>query len=319
VPNQALARKVIIDCDPGQDDAVCLLWAMAVPDRLALLGVTAVAGNVPLPLTQRNARLMCDVAQRVDVPVFAGHDKPLQRPLVTAEMVHGRNGIDGMTIVEPKTPLQPLHAVDFLVTQLAAAAPGSLTLVPIGPLTNIAAALQRAPHLVSNIREIVLMGGAMREGGNYTPSAEFNMLVDPEAAALVFACGAPITVMGLDVTHQVMTTPERVERIRALGNPAALATAGMLSFFSRFDAKKYGASGAPLHDPCTVAYLLAPELFEGKACHIAVETQSPLTLGHTAVDFWGVTGQPANANWIHGVDAQGFYSLLTQHLANYSN
>jgi purine nucleosidase len=314
-----MKESIIIDCDPGQDDAINLLLALSSPDKFDILGITTVAGNVPLALTERNARLMCDIGGRSDIPVFAGCARPMQGELITAEEVHGKNGIDGIDIFEPKTPLQPAHAVDFLIDSLLAAADGSVTLVPTGPLTNIASALVREPRIAKKIRRIVLMGGAMREGGNTTPSAEFNILVDPHAAQIVFECGRPITAMGLDVTHQVLATKDRIRRIRAVGNRAALATAGMLDFFSRHDSDKYGAGGAPLHDPCTIAYMLVPELFEGKECNIAVETESPLTRGHTAVDFWDVSGRPKNATWIHRVDADGFYELLTERLARCDN
>lgn len=312
------ARPVIIDCDPGQDDAINLLFALAAPAELDVLGITAVAGNVPLDLTERNARLMCDIAGRSEIPVYAGCDQPLQRKLITAENVHGRSGIDGIDIVSPHCPLQEEHAVDFIVRTLRAAAPASLTLVPTGPLTNIASAIQKDPSILAAVREIVLMGGAMREGGNTTPSAEFNILVDPQAAAIVFACGRPIVALGLDVTHQVLANRERVARIRDIDNRPAQATAGMLEFFSRYDSVKYGADGAPLHDPCTVAWLLCPDLFQSKSCNIMVETQSELTIGHTAVDFWGVSGRDANADWVYAVDAEGFYELLTARLAGYS-
>jgi len=312
-------QRIIIDCDPGQDDAVALFLAMASPDELEVLGITAVAGNVPLALTQRNARLMCDIAGRGDIPVFAGCDRPMVRELITAEKVHGRTGIDGIEIVEPRTPLQERHAVDFIVETLRAADDDSITLVPTGPLTNIATVIDGAPEVLPKIRRLVIMGGAMREGGNYSPSAEFNILVDPHAADIVFSCGRPITSMGLDVTHQVLSTRARVERIRELGNAVALATAGMLSFFERHDSAKYGVEGAPLHDPCTVAWLLAPELFEGRACNLAVETRSELTMGHTAVDFWHVTDRPHNVNWIYKVDADGFYALLTGRLARFGD
>ncbi|MEX2122848.1 MAG: nucleoside hydrolase [Woeseia sp.] len=310
-------RPVIIDCDPGQDDAVNLLLAMSSPDELDILGITTVAGNVPLALTERNARLMCDIAGRRDIPVFAGCGRPLVRRLVTAEEVHGRTGIDGIGISEPVTPLQPAHAVDFIVATLKSAADKSVTLVPTGPLTNIAMAIVKDPSILSKIREIVLMGGAMREGGNHSPSAEFNILVDPHAAQVVFECGRPIVAMGLDVTHQVLATRERVDRIRALQNRAALAIASMLDFYSRHDTKKYGIAGSPLHDPCTTAYLLSPAIFEGKHCNIEVEIHSELTMGHTAVDFWGVSGRRENAVWIHAADADAFYDLLTDRLGRY--
>ncbi|MEM9058796.1 MAG: nucleoside hydrolase, partial [Pseudomonadota bacterium] len=208
-----MTRPIIIDCDPGQDDAVNLLMALAAPGALDVLGITAVAGNVPLALTERNARLLCGLAGRDDVPVFAGCERPLVRELVTAEHVHGDSGIDGVDLGAPAVPLQPAHATDFIVETLLSAPDASVTLVPTGPLTNIAHALIKAPAIAPKIREIVLMGGAMREGGNLSPSAEFNILVDPHAARVVFDCGRPLTVFGLDVTHQVPTTPERLRRI----------------------------------------------------------------------------------------------------------
>ena len=312
-----MTRKIIIDCDPGQDDAVALFLALASPDELDLLGITTVAGNVPLELTQRNARQMCDIAGRFDVPVYAGCAAPMLRPLQTAEMIHGETGINGIDVIEPKTPLQSQHAVDYIIDTLLDAEDDSITLVPVGPLSNIGTAIDREPAILPKIEQIVLMGGAMREGGNRTPSAEFNILVDPDAADIVFRCGRPITQMGLDVSHQVLSTRDRVDRIKALGNPVADATAAMLSFFDRYDTKKYTSKGAPLHDPCTVAYLIKPELFEGKVCNVSIETRSELTLGHTAVDYWHVTDRPLNTNWIHSVDADGFYDLLIERLARF--
>ena len=312
-----MTRKIIIDCDPGQDDAVALFLAFGSPDDLDIIGITTVGGNVPLELTQRNARQMCDIAGRHDVPVHAGCEKPMQRPLRTAEMIHGETGINGIDAFEPETPLQSQHAVDYIIETLLAAGDDSITLVPIGPLTNIGTAIDREPAILPKIEQIVLMGGAMREGGNRTPSAEFNILVDPDAADIVFRCGRPITQMGLDVTHQVLSTKERVDKIRALDNPVAAATVGMLSFFNRYDSEKYASKGAPLHDPCTIAWLLMPELFTGKDCNVTIETQSELTLGHTAVDFWRVTGRPLNVHWVYAVDADGFYALLTERLARF--
>jgi len=307
-------RKIIIDCDPGQDDAVMLLLALACPDEFDVLGVTTVAGNVPLELTQRNARIICELAGRRDVPVFAGCDKPMRHELITAENVHGKTGIDGIDIYEPDMPLQERHAVDFIVSTLLAADDDSITLVPTGPLTNIGEALSRCPEVLPKIRQIVMMGGAMREGGNTSPSAEFNILEDPDAADIVMHCGRPLTIVPLDVTHQVLVSQKRLDQIRALKTPVGAAIVGMMEFFNRFDSKKYGSDGAPLHDPCTIAYLLRPELFEGKLCNVEIETGSPLTRGHTAVDFWGVTGRPRNANWLYKVDADGFFELLTESL-----
>jgi len=297
---------------------VALFLAMASAEDLEILGITTVAGNVPLELTQRNARIMCDVAGCRDIPVFSGCDKPMLRDAITAEYIHGNTGIDGVDVFEPETPLQAQHAVDFIIETLLAADEASITLVPTGPLSNLGSAIQKEPAILAHVREIVVMGGAMREGGNRSPSAEFNILVDPHAAEIVFSCGRPIVVMGLDVTHQVLSTRERVERIRVLGNPVAKATAGMLSFFHRYDSKKYGSEGAPLHDPCTVAWLLDPNLFQLRECNLSVETESELTMGHTAVDFWHVTDRPHNVRWAHAVDADGFYALLTDRLSRFN-
>ncbi|MGI9237026.1 MAG: nucleoside hydrolase [Woeseiaceae bacterium] len=311
------ARPIIIDCDPGQDDAVALFLAMSSPDELEILGITTVAGNVPLALTQRNARMMCDIAGRRDVPVFQGCEGPMVRSAITAEYIHGNTGIDGVDVFEPETPLQKQHAIDFIIETLLSRDDASITLVPTGPLSNIGSALQKEPAIASCIQAIVVMGGAMREGGNRSPSAEFNILADPQAAEIVFSCGVPVVAMGLDVTHQVVSTRERVERIRKIKNPVAEATAGMLSFFHRYDSKKYGSEGAPLHDPCTIAWLLEPELFQLRECNLSVETESELTMGHTAVDFWHVTDRPHNVRWAHAVDADGFYALLADRLARF--
>jgi len=312
-----VARKVIIDCDPGQDDAVALFLAMSSPDELDVVGITTVAGNVPLALTQRNARMMCDIARRSDIPVFAGCERPMTRDPITAEYIHGATGIDGVDVFDPATPLQDAHAVDFIIDTLLAADRGSVTLIPTGPMTNVATAIQRGPRILAGIERIVSMGGAMREGGNRSPSAEFNVLADPHAAEIVYNCGVPVTAMGLDVTHQVLSTRQRVARLRDLGNDVANATAGMLGFFHRYDTKKYGSEGAPLHDPCTGAWLLRPDLSETKRCNISVETTSELTMGHTAVDFWHVTDRPPNVEWAYSVDADGFYELLIERLGRF--
>lgn len=313
------ARKVIIDCDPGQDDAVALFLAMSSPDELDILGITTVAGNVPLELTQRNARMMCDIAGLTDLPVYAGCERPMVQEPITAEYIHGNTGIDGVDVFEPDTPLQQGHAVDFIIETLLAADKESVTLVPTGPMTNVATAIQREPAILEGVQEIVAMGGAMREGGNRSPSAEFNILVDPHAADIVYNSGKPVTALGLDVTHQVLSTRERVACMRALNNAVAVATADMLSFFHRYDTKKYGSEGAPLHDPCTIAWLLRPELFATRRCNLSVEKESELTLGHTAVDFWHVTDRPHNVDWAYEVDADGFYDLLIERLARFGD
>jgi purine nucleosidase len=226
-------------------------------------------------------------------------------------------GINGIEVTKPKHPLQEQHAVDYIVDTLKDAADDSITLVPTGPLTNIGTAFMKAPEVLRKVKEIVLMGGAMRESGNISPSAEFNILVDPQAAEIVFNCGRPITQLGLDASHQVLTTRERIAQLKEIDNEPARATVGMLDFFNRHDMAKYNYLGAPLHDPCTVAYLLKPDIFQGKHCNVSIETESELTMGHTSVDFWHVTDRPKNTNWIHAVDSDAFYDLLVERLARF--
>ena len=307
--------KIIIDTDPGQDDAAAIMLALGSPE-IELLGITAVAGNVPLELTARNARIICEMSGRTDIKVYAGADRPLGRPLVTAEHVHGKTGLDGPELFEPSFALQDKHAVDFIVDTLMSEPAGTVTLCPIGPLTNIALALQREPAIAGRIQQIVLMGGGYFEQGNVTPSAECTIYVDPEAAALVFACGAPIVMMPLDVTHKVLTTKSRIDRIRQIDNRAARAMTEMLLFFERFDEEKYGTDGGPLHDPTTIAWLLKPELFSGRECNVEIETTSDLTRGATVVDWWGGTDRAKNALVLRDVDADGFFELLTNRLQN---
>ncbi len=305
--------KIIIDTDPGQDDAVAILLALSSPE-LEVLGITAVAGNVPLPLTQKNVRIVCELAGRHDVKVFAGADAPLKKPLVTAEYLHGKTGIDGPTLPDPVMPLQSGHAVDFIVETIRAEPPGTVTLCTLGPQTNIGLALRRAPDIAARIRQIVMMGGGYFEGGNVTPAAEFNIFVDPEAARMVFASGVPVVMMPLDLTHQVLTTRERLAAIARLATPVSKAVVEMLEFFERYDEQKYGTDGGPLHDPTVIAWLLRPDLFSGRHCNVEIETESRLTEGMTVVDWWQVTDRSHNAHVIHQVDADGFFELLTDRL-----
>lgn len=310
-----LRRKIIIDTDPGQDDAVAILLALASPDEVEVLGITAVAGNVPLDLTQRNARIICELAGRPDLPVFAGCDRPLVRPLVTAEYVHGKTGLDGPQMADPTMPLQDQHGVDFIIETLRREPAQTVTLCPLGPLTNIATAMQRAPDIIPRIQQIVLMGGAYFEVGNVTPAAEFNIYVDPQAADIVFKSGVPLVVMPLDVTHKALATADRVQAFRALGSEPGRMVAEWTDFFERFDKQKYGSNGAPLHDPCVIAWLIRPTLFEGRHINVEIETQSELTMGMTVADWLGVTQRPANALFIGAVDADGFFALLTERIA----
>ena len=307
-------QSLIIDTDPGQDDAVAILLALASPE-INLLGITTVAGNVPLALTQENARKICDLAGRTDMQVFAGLDRPLVRPLVTAEHVHGRTGLDGPVLPDPETPLQEQHAVDYIIDTLRREPAGSVTLAPIGPLSNIAMAMQRAPDIIPRIRQIILMGGAYFEVGNITPAAEFNIYVDPHAAQVVFASGVPVIMMPLDVTHKALTRTDRVAALRAIGNRTGVAVAEMLEFFERFDEAKYGSDGGPLHDPCTIAWMIAPDIFNGRPCNVEIETASPLTMGMTVVDWWQVSSRPHNALVIGDLDADRFFALITERLA----
>jgi purine nucleosidase len=307
-------RRIIIDTDPGQDDAVALLLAFAAPE-LDIAAITTVAGNVPLALTQRNARLICDLAKRHNIPVFAGCEQPLLRPLHTAEAVHGLCGLDGWQWGEPEHPLANGHAVEAIIAIAKESGPGGLTLCTLGPLTNIALALRQAPEIVTNIAQIIMMGGAMQEMGNTTPVAEFNFYVDPHAADIVFQSAISLVLLPLDATHQVLTTPERLAAIAALDTPVAPACAGMLAFYNRFDEARYGLPGGPLHDPCVIAYLLAPQLFHGRHAALTMETQSPLCLGQSVVDWWQITDRPKNALVVNKVHSEAFYQLLLSYLA----
>jgi len=309
------ARKIIIDTDPGQDDAVAILLALASPEELDVVAITTVAGNVPLPLTTRNALMMCELAGRTDVPVYAGSDGPMVRDLITAEYVHGATGIDGAGLPEPTMEVRQRHAVDAIVDIVMAAEPGEISLCPLGPLTNVGQALVKEPRIADRLGEIILMGGGFFEGGNTTPAAEFNIYVDPQAAEIVFQSGVPITMMPLDVTHKALTSPERLAQFAAIPSPAGKAVHGMLDFFERFDIEKYGSEGGPLHDPCVIAYLLDPDLFGGKNVSVRIETSSEMTMGMTVIDWWGVTAETPNAMVMNQIDADGFYELLADRIA----
>jgi purine nucleosidase len=307
-------RSIIIDCDPSPDDAVAILTALASPEELDVLAVTTVEGNVPLPLTSKNARKALELAKRTDTPVYAGAAAPLVRKLITAEHVHGRTGFDGYDLPEPSIPLAAGFAPDVIVELVMTRAPGEVTLCCLAPLTNIALALAKEPRLASRLKEIVLMGGAFSEGGNITPAAEFNVFVDPEAAARVLACEASITMIPLDCTHRALTTRARMNRLRSLATPVAEAFCHLLTFNKIFDENKYGWEGGPLHDATVIAYLLRPELFSGRKVNVSVECGSSLTLGMTVVDWWSVTGRPANVHFIREIDPDGYFDLVIDRL-----
>ena len=311
-----MGRRIIIDTDPGIDDAVAILLALAAAEELEVLGIVAVAGNLPLAQTERNARRVCELAGRAEIPVYAGCARPMLRPLATAEHIHGETARDRLLLPEPTMALQTLHGVDFLIETLRVAETGTITVCALGPLTNIAMALIKTPEVAGKIGELVIMGGACFELGNVTPAAEFNIHVDPHAAAIVLDSGIPITMMPLDVTHQLLTTAPRLAALRALDNRCGRAVAALLASFERRRRPKFGARATALHDPSVIAYLLNPTLFQGREVNVAVETQSPLTIGMTVVDWWGVTGRPANARFMTKVHSEGFFNLLVGRLAH---
>jgi len=308
-----MVRDIIIDTDPGQDDAVAILLALASPE-LHVLGLTCVAGNVPLAATERNARRLRDLAGRGDLPVMAGCDRPLARAPVTAAHVHGADGLAGVDLPEPALPPDPHPAVDFLIETVRARPARSVTLVALGPLTNVATALGRAPDLAARLAGIVLMGGGHRALGNVTPAAEFNIHADPEAADIVLRAGADVTIVPLDVTHKALVTPARHAVLAAACTPVARAVAGLTDPAGR-ESARHGGQGVPLHDPCTIAWLLRPDLFAARLVNVMVETQSELTLGMTVMDWWDVTGRAHNAQVLHEIDAEGFFALLADRLA----
>lgn len=302
---------LIIDCDPGVDDGVALLLAFASPE-LNILGVTTVAGNVAAALTARNARVIRSIASRDEVPVYAGCQRPMVREPIEAGHFHGESGLGDLAIPAVADEPGP-HAVDFMVQTLMDYPSGGVDIVVTGPFTNLAMAMVREPAIIPRIRRVVVMGGARLEGGNITASAEYNIFADPHAAHVVFASGAPVIVHGLDATHQVRATEARIAAIEALGNPRAAAAASLLRFSRRIEHQIVRGLDAPLHDPCPVAWLIAPELFQTSACRIAVEIASPLTLGHTAVEFRDAELSPHR--WVTAVDAEKMFAMITERLA----
>ena len=307
-------RKIIIDTDPGQDDAIAIMLALASPD-LDVLGIISVAGNVPVGQTAANACKILELAGRRDIKVYAGCARPLRRTPITAEHVHGKTGMDGPTLPDPTITPQPQHGVDFLIDTIRAHPARSVTVVTLGPMTNLAMALVKAPDIAQRVEQVVSMGGAYSECGNITPNAEFNMFADPDAADIVLRGHVPLTLVPLDVTHQFLINARRLGQLRAMPGQCAQAAASMLGFSERFDMAKYGWDGAPLHDPCTIGWLLAPDLFTGREVNVSVEVDSPLMQGATAVDWWQVTDRPVNARFLRHVDSNGLWSLLADHLA----
>ena len=296
---------LLIDCDPGIDDAIMLMMALGSPS-LDVRAITTVAGNVPLRLTSRNARLICERLDRPDIPVFAGCPRPLLRAPVTAEDFHGESGIYGIEITEPKAPLQPGHAVEELIRQLKAAPNGGLTLVVTGPMTNIACALVMAPEIARAIAEIVIMGGADTEGGNITPFAEFNIFADPHAAEIVLGTGIPATILSLDATHQVRATEARIARLAAIPGARAAMMVSLLTAANNLEARARPGTKVPMHDPSTIAWLLAPEIFETIPARVSVNVKPGKEFGRTRVK----PSKKGPHRWVTKVDADAFFARI---------
>lgn len=307
-------RPVILDGDPGHDDAINILLALASPE-LQVLGITTVFGNVGLERTTRNALITRELIG-ADVPIFAGADRPLVVPRISAEAVHGKSGMDGPELPTPTRGAEAMHAAHFIIEQVRAR-PGEVTLVPTGPLTNLALAFRLAPDIVPLLREVVWMGGST-DTGNWTPAAEFNALADPHAAHVVFTSGVPLTMFGLNVTHQAIAHPARVAAFRALGTRVGEFAAVLLEFFAEHHRERYGWEGGALHDPMTVAWLLRPDLFVSRPMHVTLDLTAGPSVGRTVADVWDVTGQPKNVRVATAVDADGFFALLVERLGRYS-
>ena len=307
-----MTTPVLIDCDPGHDDAMALLLALASPE-LELLGVTTVHGNQTLDKTTANALRVLEFAGRGDVPVAAGADRPLTREPRVADHVHGETGLDGPDLPPPAGAPATAHAVDFLADRLRMAS-GPVTLIPTGPLTNIALLLAHHPDVVGDIERIVLMGGAIAEG-NVTPAAEFNIWVDPEAAARVFASGLEVTMVGLDVTHRALMTPEHAERLRAAGRVGAMV-AELWAFYHRWHTRIYDFPGTPVHDALAVAHVIRDDLMRTEHRNVEIDCASELCRGRTVVDLWRISGREPNAHVGVEVKGDAFLDLLVERIGS---
>jgi purine nucleosidase len=310
-PDRVTRQALIIDCDPGVDDAVALMLAFG-SEAFELLAVTAVGGNVPVVKTARNARILRQIAGREDVPVFMGADRPLRREPAGAGEFHGVEGLGDLAPFEPDAPCTDGHAADAIVDLVMGRPETSVAMAVLGPLTNLALALRKEPALAKRLGPVAVMGGARAEGGNITASAEFNIWADPEAAAEVLATGCDLVLFGLDATHQVRATDARIAALEAVGTPMAETAASMMRFSQRVEREIVGWDAPPVHDPCPVAWLLKPGLFELKPCRIAVETDSELTRGHTAVEFRKAVAGSLPHRWAVSADADGVFALIAE-------
>ncbi|MDD2056541.1 nucleoside hydrolase [Pseudomonas sp. GD03860] len=311
---RAAPIELIIDTDPGADDVVALLLAMASPEALNIRAITTVAGNVRLDKTSRNACLAREWGGREDIPVYAGASRPLLRAPVYAADIHGDEGLPGVAVYQPRLGLAEGGAVQYLIDTLGAAEWRSVTVAMLGPQTNLALALIQAPEITRGIKEVVVMGGAHFNGGNITPVAEFNLFADPEAAEVVLSSGVKLTYLPLDVTHQVLTSEARLQQLAAVNTRASKRVVEILDAYVAADMARYGIPGGPVHDASVIAYLLKPDLFAGRQVHMQVDSREGPTYGQTITDWYNALGQPANVMWIDRADAQGFFDLLSTRL-----
>lgn len=308
---------LILDCDPGIDDFIAILMILAAPERFNLLGITVAGGNVSLEHTSQNALKACELAGRPDIKVYAGCPAPILREPIYEEDVYGETGLKGVELPIPKMSLQPEHAVDFLIETIMTS-PKKVTLATTGPLTNIAVAIVREPKILDNIQQIVTMGGSMALG-NITPAAEFNFYADPEAAYILYTSGKKIITIGLDTTHQIVTSLEWFSLLDALDSPVAHTLATMLRAFYEYDMKHFGLTGGVLHDPSVIGYLLNPSLFKGKDVHVEINTSFEIGRGRSIIDWWEKRGLSVNAHVMNEIDVKGFFELLTDLLARYGS
>ena len=314
-------NKIILDCDPGHDDALAILLALASPDEIKCLGLTISAGNVSLELTSKNALRVLSLINNKEIPVYKGCPKPLVGQLVTAEHVHGESGLDtgsGTSLPEPISNCEKKHAVNFILETLKLNPENEITLVATGPLTNLAAAFVLDPITFKKVKKIVLMGGAGYEPGNITPAAEFNIYVDPYAAKSIFQSDIEIFMFGLDVTHKMIITPTRLKEIENCSEKVGPTVADLLTFFNSYDAKKYGWEGAPLHDPCTIAWLIKPDIFEMKKMSVEVETNNGPAYGRTIADWFNVTNKNKNIYVATNGNSDEFFRLINNRLKLFS-
>ena len=311
-----MAKKIILDCDPGHDDAVAILLALGNPE-IEIVGITTVGGNQSLEKVTYNARAMLEAAHAHDIPVYAGSDRPLVREHEVAESIHGETGLDGVELPVPTRPLEDMHAVNFIVKTIMESEPGTITLVPTGPLTNIALALRMEPHIAERVSEVVLMGGGFHEG-NWSAVAEFNIIVDPEAAHIVFNAPWKLTMVGLDLTHQALCTPEVQRRIEEIGTPLAVIVSGLMDFFRKTYQDNQDFVDPPVHDPCTVAYLIDPSVVQTRRCPLDVELHGELTLGMTVADLRGPepSEEECHTQVATKLDFDKFWNLVIQAIEN---